>query len=63
MLEANGIIPRDGPSGAGQRARHPDYHAPQQVKAEPRPLTERLGSEYYDDMRVEVWSSFNFLSL
>lgn len=70
MLQAHGIIPQDRPSGvdhtqgsltyAGERARYPNYHARPQVKVEPRTLEERLGSEYYDDMRVEVRSCVDF---
>lgn len=68
MLQAHGIIPRDRPSEPG--AYHPhDYplymsghagpsshYAHPPVKVEPRPLEERLGSEYYNDMQVEVRS-------
>ena len=70
MLQAQGIIPRDPPLGADRPLGHPpyaderardfDYHARPQVKAEPRPLEERLGSEYYDIMQVEVRSYIYF---
>ena len=48
------------PSYADGRAGDSDYYARPQVKAEPRPLEERLGSEYYDVMQVEVRSYIYF---
>ncbi|KAI0732758.1 hypothetical protein C8Q72DRAFT_882111 [Fomitopsis betulina] len=64
MLQAHGIILRDNLKPSDLGAYHPraytnahagpsGYHTHSQVKAEPRPLEERLGSEYYDDMQVE----------
>lgn len=69
MLQAHGIILRDNLKPSDLGAYHPraytnahagpsGYHTHSQVKAEPRPLEERLGSEYYDDMQVEVRSWF-----